>query len=255
MLPTRQGHDCLSPGLPTHVFLDRIRDCQRWRRTRCRIPLVAVLPIQRPWLAPLCTCHSRVSPQQWVQHIPILRAVYCVALVIQRPKGAKVPLPARLCLSLSVDHDVADLLAEEVQLVFSRGRVPSFFDIPRQRGRSGAHRGHAQDSLAHYKSCRAVVGSGSVGPASQAVVVPALCGLDDPVSFIRSEVGAFKFHLGGFARFLEEAGVHGTDRHCVQGERQRFAMIVERSARPCPVQRNLESCIRTASLGGVFGRQ
>ena len=27
------GHDCLSPGLPTHVFLDRIRDSQRLRRT------------------------------------------------------------------------------------------------------------------------------------------------------------------------------------------------------------------------------
>ena len=71
----------------------------------------------------------------------------------------------------------------------------------------------------------------TLGPASQVVVV--LC--------IRSNVGAFPYHLGGFARFLvRDKRVHGAGRHCVQGVRQRFVIIAERSARPSPVRRNLE---------------
>ena len=34
-----------------------------------------------------------------------------------------------------------------------------------------------------------------------------------------------------------------------------FAIVVESSARPSPVRRNLERCFRRATLGCVFGRQ
>ena len=44
-------------------------------------------------------------------------------------------------------------------------------------------------------------------------------------------------------------------RHCVQGERRRFAIVVVRSAWLYPARRNLESCIRKRLSGGVFGRQ
>ena len=43
----------------------------------------------------------------------------------------------------------------------------------------------------------------TLGPSLQAVVVAALCSLGGLVSFIRSKVGAFPYHLGDFARFLE----------------------------------------------------
>ena len=69
-------------------------------------------------------------------------------------------------------------------------------------------------------------------PASQAVVVAALCGLENFVSFIRSKVGVFPHHFEWFYKILEETKkfmVAG--RNGVQGERQRFAIIFERSAR------------------------
>ena len=41
-------------------------------------------------------------------------------------------------------------------------------------------------------------------PASQAVVVAALCGFEDFVSFTRSKVGAFPHHFGWFCKILGE---------------------------------------------------
>ena len=107
-------------------------------------------------------------------------------------------------LVLCVDHEVADVLAEDLQLEFARTWT-------RFRQLGASH------------SCRTVVGS--LGPASQAVVVAALCGLENFVSFVRSNVGAFPSHLVVLQDSWEK-GVHGAGRHCVKGERQRFAIVV-----------------------------
>ena len=74
-----------------------------------------------------------------------------------------------LWLALSVYHEAADMVAEDIQLGFARG-APSFFDMPGQRKRCGAHRGHVQDRRFTKLS------------ESRWVTLA-------PVSFIRSEVG------------------------------------------------------------------
>ena len=100
----------------------------------------------------------------------------------------------------SVDHEVADMLAEDQQLEFARGvlQVSStcqdrvnvvwlFVDTFMTAWR-----------FTKLSDSRWV----TLGPASQAVVMAAFCGLENLVSFIRSKVGAFLHHLGGFARYL-----------------------------------------------------
>ena len=144
---------------------------------------------------------SSLSAAVVVQHIPILRAVYCVALEIQRPKGAKF-------------------------FRFPQGSVVVSFRGPRCRGPAGrggptrVRQGARSEFLRHTATEGTFCGSswtrsrqlgalqklsGSrwvrLGPASQAVVVPAFCGLDDPLSFIRSKVGAL-LSLGWFCTIL-----------------------------------------------------
>ena len=221
MLPTRQAMIVCRQACPHTSSLTEFVTVSGCAAHDVHIPLVAVLPIQRPWLAPLCTCHSRVSPQQWSSSIyQYFGQCIALSLKFKDPKAPKYTASRKaLWLSLSVDHDVADLQAVEVQLVFARGRVPSSFDMPRQRGRSGAHRGHAQDSVALYKSCRAVVGSGSV-PLRRPWLCPRFAASMTRCRSFAPKLG-LSFHLDGFARFLEEGGVHGTDRHCVQWPRSK----------------------------------
>ena len=143
----------------------------------------------------------------------------CVALRLKfkDPEAPIFPLPARLCGCLFP----WTMMSRTCRPWRSNSCSPgSAFRVPSTCRDRGDVLGLIVDTLKTAWRFTKVVGSRWVrlGPASQAVVVPALCGLDDPVSFIRSKVGAFTFHLGGFARFLEEAGVHGTDRHCVQGD-------------------------------------
>ena len=101
-----------------------------------------------------------------------------------------------------MDHEVADMLAEDLQLEFARSvlRVSS----------ASQDRGDVVElTVGAFKTAwRFTKLSDSrwvtLGPASQAVVVAALCGLEELVSFIRSKAWAFPCHVGGFARVLRE---------------------------------------------------
>ena len=88
--------------------------------------------------------------------------------------------------AFSVDHEVTDMLAEDLQLEFARSvlQVSSTCQDP---GRCGAHRGHVQDSLALHK----VVGQSLRHARSR-------------FAGRSSKVGAIPQYPGGFARFLED---------------------------------------------------
>ena len=195
------------------------------------------------------TQFSRVSPQHCSQHIPVSRGSG-----LRCGKNSKTKRRKARWLALSVDHDVADMLAEDLQIEFARGRS-MFLRHARTEGTLWGSSWTRSRKLGASQSGRTVVGSRSL-KLRRPWLWRRSAALRTSCRSLAPESGRSPSQLGGFARFLAETkGVHGPGRFCVQGERQRFAIIVERSARPPPVRRNLESWIRRASLGCVFGRQ
>ena len=229
----------VSPGWPTDVF--RLTEyvivgvCAA-HDVRQRMALVAVLPIHRAsgLLRNACVTVESLR-HKCFQHIPKPRAVDCAALEIQRPRDVTEEIASRkaLWLAFSVDHEVADTAGRGRSTRVRHGCAPSFFYKPEQRKRRGARRGHVQDSLALHKSCRTVFGSGSV-PLHRPWMWPRSAAIGNFVSFIRSRVKAFPYHVGDFARFFGETNEFMVQAAIVctvsDGVLQ---FVVERSARPC----------------------
>ena len=153
----------------------------------------------------------------------------------------------------SVDHEVAELLAEDRQFKFARS-VPRVASICQDRGDVV---GLITDTFKTTWRFTKLSGSRwvTIGPASQAVVVSALCGLENLVSLIRSRVGrSHIIEVGGFARFQERKRELMVQAAIVCRVSDSVLQLLMKDPR-VSVRRNLESCIRRAPLGCVFGRQ
>ena len=155
------------------------------------------------------------------QHIPIPGAIDCATLENQRSTKAKENRFQGPRLALSVDHEVADMLTEDLQLEFARGALEDSSACQDQ----GDVVGLIVDTFkTAWRFTMLSVGRwGTVGPASQAVVLAALCGLENLVcrSFAPKS---------GRSRIIWVVFVHGAGRHCAQGKRQLFASLTRAHA-------------------------
>ena len=149
-------------------------------------------------------------------------------LQFKDPKTPKHIAPRKaVWLALSVDREVADLLAEaeDLQIEFARSVL--------RTSSTCQDKGDVVSLIVDtFKTAwRFTKLSDSrwvtFGPASQAVVVAALCGLEDFELSIRSKVGACPY-----GRFLEETEVHGAGRIVCRVSDGVLQLLMKRSTRP-----------------------
>ena len=201
------------------------------------------------------TQFSRVFPQHCSQHIPVSRAVDCAAVKIQRPRAPrKIASRKTRWLALSVDHDVADMLAEDLQIEFARGRS-MFLRHARTEGTLWGSSWTRSRQLGASQSGRTVVGSRSL-PLRRPWLWRRSAALRTSCRSLAPESGRSRVSwvvLQDSWRRQKRSSCSGPP--LCAGRATAFCIVVERSARPSQVRRNLESCTRRAFLGCVFGRQ
>ena len=200
-------------------------------------------------------CHDGLSPGLPTDAFRLTEFVYLGQWIALRLKfrdpetTKKIASRKALWLTLSVDHEVADVLAEDLQLEFARGAL-QVSSTCQDRGvvvRLIVDTFKTVWRFTKFSDSRWV----TLGPASQAVVAAALCGLENSVSFFRSKVGAFPYHFGVFSRFLgrQAASV------CRVSDNIFHLLLKDPSVFLQCDDMWKAVCIRRACLGCVFGRQ
>ena len=164
----------------------------------------------------MCTTHSvgrcssnsetlACSAMHTSQHVPIPWAVDSAALETQRPRRQR--------LTLSVDHEVADMLAEDRQLEFARGVLQVSSTCQDRGDVVGLISWSRSRQLGASQSCRAVVGSRSV-PLRRPWLWPRFAALRTSCRSFDPKPGRSHTFRWFCKILVGDKGVHGAGRHC-----------------------------------------